>query len=443
MKRLRVLTCAYACLLEDGVPVVGGEAVLGWNLVRQLGRFHQVWVLTSASNRPGLEAELQRQPEPNITVVYVRLARWLRPFLAFLGGIQFYAYLWQIRAYFVARKLHAQVKFDAFHHLTYANDWMASYIGALLPVLYLRGPGGGAHRTPKAFLAEYSLSARIWERFRSFGQWIFRHDPIFLLGQRRARVILLCNREAADAVPRGLKSKVQLFPVNGISMEDLKIFRGGPVSEVRSPRSVDDLDFLPGVEPRTPDSGPRTSFHVLSAGKLLSLKGYTLAIRGFAPFAKRHEDARLTIVGDGPERARLENLVRDLGLENQVLLAKWVPRQDLLARMQRCDVFLFPSLRDGGGAVVVEAMAASKPVICLDLAGPGFHVTQECGIKIPPHSPDEAIGLIVEALERLYGDPELCAKLGQAARARAEQAYTWDLLGERLLKIYEEVLGGS
>jgi glycosyltransferase involved in cell wall biosynthesis len=440
MKKLRVLTCAYACLLEDGVPVVGGEAVLGWNLVCQLGRFHQVWVLTSASNRLGIEAELQCQPEPNITFVYIGLPRWLRPFLAFLGGIQFYAYLWQIRAYFVARKLHAQLRFDAFHHLTYANDWMASYIGALLPVPYVRGPGGGAHRTPKAYLAEYSFSARFWERFRSFGQWILRHDPVYLLGQRRARVILLCNREAAAAVPRRLQSKVQLFPVNGISAEDLKILQGSPVSEVMSPKPVHDLHCLPNVGPRTPDSGLRTFFEVLSAGKLFSLKGYTLAIRAFAPFASHHGDARLTIVGDGPERARLEKLVRDLGLENQVLLAKWVPRQDLLAMMQHCDVFLFPSLRDGGGAVVVEAMAASKPVICLDLAGPGFHITPECGIKIAPRSPDETIGLITEALVRLYGDRELRAKLGQAARARAEQVYTWDHLGERLLKIYEGVL---
>jgi glycosyltransferase involved in cell wall biosynthesis len=429
MRKLRILTCAYACLLEDGVPVIGGEAVLGWNIVQQIGRFHQVWVLTSASNRPGIEAELERQAAPNLTFVYIELPRWLRPFLTFLGGIQFYAYLWQIQAYLVARKLHAQVNFDAFHHLTYANDWMASYIGGLLPVPYLRGPGGGAHRTPKAFLSEYSFTARLWEEFRSFGQWVFRHDPIYLRGQRRARVILLCNREAADAVPPRLKNKVQLFPVNGISAEDLRIFSGANGNGNSVP---------PPGQGRQEVSG--AAFHVLSAGKLLSLKGYTLAIRAFAVFAKHHAEVKFTIVGDGPERASLEGLVRDLGLESQVHLEKWMPRQELLWLMPRCDTFLFPSLRDGGGAVVVEAMAAGNPVICMDLAGPGLHVTEECGIKIPARSPDETIELMAQALERLYQDRELRLMMGQAARMRAEKVYSWDHLGDRLLKIYEEVL---
>ena len=91
--------------------------------------------------------------------------------------------------------------------------------------------------------------------------------------------------------------------------------------------------------------------------------------------------------------------------------------------------------------MVVEAMAAGKPVICMDLAGPGMHVTENCGIKIPPRSPDETIELMTQALERLYGDRELRGKMGQAARTRAEQVYSWDHLGDRLLKIYEEVLG--
>ena len=117
-----------------------------------------------------------------------------------------------------------------------------------------------------------------------------------------------------------------------------------------------------------------------------------------------------------------------------------MPRQDLLGLMRQCDTFLFPSLRDGGGAVVVEAMAARKPVVCMDLAGPGLHVTEECGIKIPARSPDEAIQLMAQALERLYHDRELCVKMGQAGRARAEKVYRWDHLGERLLKIYEDVL---
>jgi glycosyltransferase involved in cell wall biosynthesis len=296
---------------------------------------------------------------------------------------------------------------------------MASFIGALLPVPDIRGPGGGAHRTPKSFLSEYSSQARAWERFRSFGQWVLRHDPFFLAGRRRARALLACNREAFEAIPDRLQHKVHLFPVNGISSDDLSIL------EEDAPSQQSRLD---------------APFQVFSAGKLLGLKGYGLAIRGFGRFAEGHPNAQFTIVGDGPEFPRLEVLVRHLGLGKQVRFERWMVREQLLARMRSCDVLLFPSLRDGGGAGVVEAMAAGKPVICLDLAGPGMHVTPECGIKIAPESPDQAVSHIAKALDRLCQDGDLRLQMGRNARQRAEQAYHWDRLGERLFEIYGQAV---
>jgi glycosyltransferase involved in cell wall biosynthesis len=186
---------------------------------------------------------------------------------------------------------------------------------------------------------------------------------------------------------------------------------------------------------------PPKEFRILSAARLIALKGYGLAIQAFKPFADQHADAKMVIMGEGPELPRLEKLVRSLQLSRQVLFPGWIARNALLDAMCSCDVFLFPSLRDGGGAVVVEAMAAGIPVICMDLAGPGMHVTEDCGIKIPARSPDETIELMAQALERLYQDKELRVKMGQAGRARAEQVYSWDYLGARLFMIYQEVLG--
>jgi glycosyltransferase involved in cell wall biosynthesis len=244
--------------------------------------------------------------------------------------------------------------------------------------------------------------------------------------QRRAGVILLCNREAADAVPKFLRNKVQLFPVNGISADDLQIIGGEGASAEATP---------------SPQVSTGRSFDVLYAGKLLGLKGVALGIRGFALFAQRHSDVRFSLVGDGPERPRLEGLIRELGVENCVFLKKWMPRSELLVVMRASDLFLFPSLRDGGGAVVVEAMAAGKPIVCMDLAGPGLHVTENCGIKITPETPDQTAMGIADALERLYQDRDLLARMGKAARRRVEEAYVLDKLGERLLGIYENVLG--
>jgi len=90
---------------------------------------------------------------------------------------------------------------------------------------------------------------------------------------------------------------------------------------------------------------------------------------------------------------------------------------------------------------VVEAMAAGKPIVCMDLAGPGLHVTESCGIKITPQTPGQTAQGIADALERLYQDRELLARMGKAARHRVEEAYVLDKLGDRLRGIYENVLG--
>jgi glycosyltransferase involved in cell wall biosynthesis len=387
---------------------------MAWNLVKRLARAHRLWVLTAAQNSQAIEAALEKQPLPDVQFVYVGLPGWLHALTRHQVGIQLYAYLWQWKAYFVARGLHRRFQFKLFHHLTYDNDWMASIIGALLPVPYVRGPGGGAHWIPKPFLKGFRLGSRLAEFRRSCGQWVFRHDPFFVLSQHRARVILAGNHEAMEGVSARWRHKVQLLSVNGISGHELT----SPRQQARNKK-----------------------FAVLSAGRLVPLKGFDLALRAFAIFAQRHPEADCTIVGKGPELNRLESLIHELGIEKQARIVSWMPREHLLASMRSCDVFLFASLRDGGGLVVVEAMASGKPVVCLDLGGPGQHVNGECGFKVPAHDPDQAVRDMAVALEKLASDRNLCAQMGRAAFERARQVYDWDRVTERIIEAYEQALG--
>lgn len=389
--------------------------MLGWNLLIQAARSNKVTTITSPKNRPGIEAAIEESSIENINFCYLQLPAWLNWLLRFQGTHQFYYWIWQIRAYFLARRLHKKHNFQLFHHMTYANDWMASYIGAFLPVPYVRGPGGGAHRTPKGFEKEYQLGGRVWEKVRSAGQWMFRHDPAFRIGQNRASAILVCHEETTTVLPKGATHKSQLFPVVGISSADLEV--------------------------RPPKTSAVRQFQVLSAGSLIRVKGFSLAIKAFGKFADKYPNVVFNIVGGGPERPRLNNLVRDLGLQSKVHVLTPIPREELLGKMANHDVFLFPSLRDGGGAVVIEAMAMGSPVICLDTGGPGIHVTNQCGVKISPISPIQAVDEMAAALGRLYEDEELRRGLGRAAKDRAEQIYHWDKLGDRLSEIYQDAAG--
>jgi glycosyltransferase involved in cell wall biosynthesis len=473
-----ILICAYACAADPSTKFFGGGDLLAWNLVKRLSRVHRLWVLTASQNYEAIQAARKEDPLPDVQFVYVALPGWLGFLLRHQGGIQFYAYLWQWRAYFVARRLHKQIRFDVFHHLTYENDWMASIIGALLPVPYVRGPAGGSHRVPRRFRRQFPTRSYLWEYIRMGLQWVFRHDPFFAIGHGRAKVLLMANREAVEALPRRWRKKAQLLSVNGVSLASVP-YEGPPgerlalscQSSVVSGRPrVSSPEFpvptpLHHCFPLNPKSkienqkSKNGHFQLLTAGRLVPLKGFDLAIRAFKTFIEgRIQDpglrtldsglptpdpglrtAQLTIVGDGPERPRLQALIGALGLEDRVRLVNWMRREDLFREMARCDAFVFPSLRDGGGLVVVEAMAAGKPVICLDLGGPGLHVTQACGLKVPASSPEQAVRELACGLQRLYVDPLLRQQLGQAARQRAQEVYDWDRVAERILATYQDL----
>jgi len=414
LPRKKILVSAYACNPSGSLDLHPGEDLTGWRFVEQISRTHDVWVITHDYNREGIRTAGLGQEERGARFHFLKLPRPLGALYRVEFGQRIYYYLWQIAAWWAARRLHRRVGFDLAHHLTFGNDWIASYIGAFLPVPFVHGPVGGGQRTPRPLLREYTTGGRLSEKGRNIAQWFGRLDPVRRRALRKAGAILVCNRETVDRVPRKSRGKAVLFPVNGIAREDLG--------------------------PRIPEGRKDGAFRVFMAGRFHRLKGFAIALRAFAAFAREHPEAEMTVVGNGPEEKRLGRLIEDAGIGDRVTLKSWMPRPDLLSAMASADVFLFPSFRDGGGAVVVEAMARSKPVVCLDSGGPGFHVQPGWGFRIPPGRPDTVVEGLARALGVLAKDPELLRAMGRAGRERAEEYYLWDRHGERLLEIYRKIL---
>jgi len=219
VKRLRVLVSAYAChplATEESFP---GEAILGWNVVRQLCRFHDVTVLTRAYNMEALENGL-RERGLEATCLYVTLPRALAPLLRHYLGFSLYYLFWQLKSFALARRLARERPFDVFHQVTFANDWMPSFIGAYLRMPFIWGPLGGAHRTPAALLPELGPRFRRKELVREALKDLWRATPFRRRGLERAAAILVCNRETETALS-AVRSKLRFFPVNGIDAEEL------------------------------------------------------------------------------------------------------------------------------------------------------------------------------------------------------------------------------
>jgi glycosyltransferase involved in cell wall biosynthesis len=414
--RPRVLISAYACHPQPVAAHFPGEAILGWSLAREIVRFADVDLITWGFNRDGVEGTLRSDDGRPAAVHYVELPARVHKLLRDRHyGVRFDYFLWQRQAAAFARTLAARESFDLFHQITFSNDWMPSFIAPSLPVPFIWGPIGGGQRVPGELMGTLARRERRQERSRTFLQNVWRATPARRRAARKASAILVCNEETREVLAPWAE-KVVDFPVNGIRPEDIAAATSGPVR--------------------------RDGFRLLYVGRFDAIKGLTLALDALRILRAIAPATTLELVGEGPEQPRLEAMAARLGIADRIVWTPWSTRSDVFQKMRQCDVFLFPSLRDGGGAVVVEAMASGVPTVCLDVGGPGSHVREPWGIKVAPGRPDAVAADLAAALGRFWCDPGLRDRMGRAARDRAASYYEWGRLGDKIRGIYEDALAG-
>ncbi len=409
---MKILLSAYAC-----EPGRGSEPGSGWNWLLQISQFCEIWVITRANNRSAIETFTAATPLPNVHLIYFDLPRWARFWKRGRRGMYLYYYLWQLGAYFIAKRLHGEVEFSLAHHVTLAKYWVPSFI-AVLPVPFLWGPVGGGESEPRSLWYSLSTRGKLYECVRHVVRGISELDPFVRLTARRARLAFATTEQTEERLRAIGCSSVAVVSQAALPPAEIRRFRAIPAHE----------------------GGP---FRVVSIGDLLHLKGYHLGLRAFAKFLGRFPGAEYWLFGDGPERKRLQNLACQLGVANQVMFWGYVPRSELLERLAECDVLLHPVLHDSSGWASVEAMAAGRPVVCLDLGGTALQVISETGVKVPAISKRQVIQDLAEALLYLAHNPVLRAEMGRAARQRVAREFNWESKGEQLCAIYARMLENS
>ncbi len=151
----------------------------------------------------------------------------------------------------------------------------------------------------------------------------------------------------------------------------------------------------------------------------------------------------LRVVGDGPQRGYLEGLTREYGLASRVCFTGWVDHRHLAQEFAQAQAFVFPSLREFGGGVVVEAMASGLPAVVVDYGGPGELLTPDAGVLLRLAPRAELVPRLQQAMELLAGDASLCRALGQAAAERVRSELTWPAKAGRIVGFYRQVLASS
>jgi glycosyltransferase involved in cell wall biosynthesis len=195
-----------------------------------------------------------------------------------------------------------------------------------------------------------------------------------------------------------------------------------------------DVSRLTPIEPRT---GPGT-FRLVTAGRLAPVKGHRILFEALAELRRTHPDVVLHVAGDGPERERLREAVRALGLADHVVFEGLLDQSALEALYRTADAFVLSSFAEGVPVVLMEAMAMQIPCVSTWVNGvPELIEHERDGLLVPP---GDAASLAT-ALARLMDDEGLRSRLGRAARAKVEQAYDVDANVRRLAAVFARRLG--
>jgi glycosyltransferase involved in cell wall biosynthesis len=394
---MRILLSAYAC-----EPDKGSEPAVGWNWALQLAeRGHEVVVITRANNRQSIEREMAAHPHPSLRFSYYDLPSWLRSFKKGRRGIHLYYLLWQFGAYLAARHLVRERRFDVVHHVTFVSVRQPSFMG-WLGIPFIFGPVGGGEHTPPLLKKMFSRKNRITEALREFVNNCVRFDPLMWQTFASAQVIYVTSGQSLELIPRRFRGKTRVHLAIGISETDI---------------------------PALPLPENERVGKILYCGKLIYWKGPELAVRAFARVAARLPGATLTFIGGGAEQQSLQRLARDFGVSDRIEWRAAVARSDMLSLYRDFGLFLYPSLHDSGGMVVLEALACGLPIVCLKLGGPGLIVDESCGIAVGVQSKnvEQVVSELESALFRLAVSGESRKALVQGAVSRSRR-FSWEQL---------------
>ncbi len=308
-----------------------------------------------------------------------------------------------------------QGDYDVVHRLTPLSPTVPSTLAARCAkagVPFVVGPLNGGLPWPKGFDRE----RRREREWLSYVRQAYELVPGYRSMRRHASALIIGSRATFEQMDAKVHDRCVYIPENAIDPARF----GTP----------------PQRQPLAQEDPIRVSF----VGRLVPYKGCDMLIEG-ASLLIREGRIKIDIIGDGPERGRLEAMVAREGIASGVRLVGWVEHADLQGHLARAHVLGFPSVREFGGAVVLEAMAMGVVPLVLDYGGPGELVDERCGFALPMGSREQVVARVRESLTRLANNPAQIEPMSEAAMHRARTLFTWDTKASMVGEVYRWVVG--
>lgn len=413
----RLLLVAYQC-----GPGMGSVSQIGWEWYSRLAQQYRVTLVTHVRNRQAIAAAGGAVGDSE--VIYIdtewfagplyRLAQRLFPrsehsvfLIASLDYFVFDAAAWRL----LGRRQEQGERWDILHRVTPVSLATPTWLGRLgIPTVI--GPLNSGLKDPPGFSAIMRQESTWLVNLREFGRWF---DGV-IGSSRHATRLLVATQATLAMVPPRYRKRCEFMLENGVELDQ----------------------FEPTPWPATP--GPQQPLEVLFVGRLVPVKALSLLIDAVAQVKAAGQAVRLTVVGDGSMRAEWERHAQTLALGESVRFVGSQPLTEVAGFMRRCHVFCLPSVRESGGAVLLEAMASARPVIAIRFGGPAELVDDSVGALVAPGNPQQVTDDIAKLLLQLLQHPAEWAERGQAGRREVEAHYSWNAKVEAAGRLYRAIL---
>lgn len=395
---MKVLLSSIGCH-----PYGISEGIYGWRACEAIAKDHEVWVLTEPNNREHIErARAEGRVPGSMHIVYAgdpwvpHQNRMVARAQSWLSYMRF-----QKQCLPVARQLHAEIGFDVVQLVTYTT-WRVGCPLWQLGIPLIWGPISGTEMFPLRFLGILSPSSMAFEFARIAQSLVGQLSTSVRECAEHAACIPTTHTQAYEWLSR-LRGKTE-----GVSVFCNVFFADRYIAELKR------------EWPSEPHRGPLRLF---GSGNMEGRKGIALALHALARAKARGLKFTYRFSSRGPELAHLEKLRDRLGLQAEVTLGEALSRPDFFAALKSSDIYLLPSLREGAGQTMMEAMLAGCVPVVAKLGGPAEIVTDECGFRVTARDPNQVIADLTELLLRLDGERELLLAKGKLAEQRIAENY--------------------
>ena len=394
----------------------GGEAMLPLNYFRLLSKDqnNQVYLITHARVRTSIENLADIKQDHVFYMPDTKLHQILNKYSALFPdriSILTFGFLMHLLTQFYQWKLAREIiktkHIDILHEPAPVSAVLPSVMfGMGVPVVI--GPMNGGMTFPPAFKTMAGRLERVMYLLTRLLSSVFN---LLIPGKFFADILLVANQRTKDALP-----KLKLGRV-------IEIVENGVFSVVDTPKKAQ----------------PKAITNVLYVGRLIDLKVVDIAIDAINVCKS---NVKLTILGDGPLKNELMQYATKMA-PNKVVFAGMVPHEKTNQYYDEADIFILPSIRECGGAVVLEAMSRGLPAIATAWGGPADYITEETGFLIEPKSKAYMIEQFALTIDRLAQQPNLRYEIGQAAINRVKQCFMWDKKIQNVKQVYLMAIGGT